>query len=69
MVPNRRNRIVAWVAIFWIVGALALLVAFLPVIAAVIFVGCVTLVAVAVGRSQGFWKGVKLFIKEILFGW
>ena len=69
MIPNRRNRIVAWVAIISIAIALALLVSFLPVLAAVLFVACVTFVAVAVGGSQGFWRGVKLFIMEILFGW
>jgi hypothetical protein len=52
-----------------VVVGLGLLVFFLPVVAAVLFVACVTFVAVAVGRSEGFWRGMKLFIKEMLFGW
>ncbi len=69
MIPNRRNRVVAWVATILVVIGLALLVFFLPVVAAVLFVACVTFVAVAVGRAEGFWRGLKLFIKEMLFGW
>ena len=69
MTPNRRNRIVAWLAVLSVLGALVLLVWFLPVAAAVLFVACVMFVAVAVGRAQGFWSGVKLFIKAMLFGW
>ena len=59
----------AWVATILVVIGLALLVFFLPVVAAVLFVACVTFVAVAVGRAEGFWRGLKLFIKEMLFGW
>jgi hypothetical protein len=59
----------AWVATLLVVVALGLLVVFLPVVAAVFFVACVTFVAVAVGRSEGFWRGLKFFIKEMPFGW
>jgi len=52
-----------------VLSAAVLLVWFLPVVAAVLFVAGVTFVAVAVGRAQGFWSGLKLFIKEMLFGW
>jgi hypothetical protein len=69
MIPNRRNRVIAWSATILIVIALALLVFFLPILAALLFVGCVTFIAVAVGRSQGFWRGLKIFVKEMLFGW
>ena len=69
MTPNRHNRIVAWFIVISVLSALVLLVWFLPVVAAVLFVACVTFVAVAVGRAHGFWSGVKLFIKEMLFGW
>jgi len=69
MIPNRRNRAVAWLAVILVLGAIALLVWFVPIIAAVLFVACVTIVAVATGRADGFWSGMKFFIKEMLFGW
>ena len=69
MKPNRRNRAVAWIVTFSIIIALALLVFFLPVVAAMVFIACVAFGAVMVGREQGFWRGVKVFIKEMLFGW
>ena len=52
-----------------ILGAVALLVWFLPLVAAVLFVACVMFVAVAASKSRGFWSGVKVFVKEVLFGW
>jgi hypothetical protein len=52
-----------------VVAGLGLLVFVLPVVAAVLFVTCAAVVAVVVGRSEGFWRGWKLFIKEVLFGW
>ena len=50
-------------------AVVVLLIWFVPVIAAVIFVALVTFVAVAVGKAEGFWSGLKYFVKEILFGW
>jgi hypothetical protein len=52
-----------------ILTVIGLLVWFLPWIAAALFVACLTFVAIAVGRNDGFWNAAKLFIKEILFGW
>lgn len=69
MIKTRCNRVVAWLATLLVAIALGLLVFFLPIVAAVLFIACVTFVAVAVGRSEGFWRGLKLFIKEMLFGW
>lgn len=67
--PNWRSRILAWLAVILFLATIVLLFWFAPVIAAVIFVACVTFVAVAVGKAEGFWRGLKYFIKEILFGW
>ena len=64
-----RNRGLAWLVTIFVLSVLVLLVWFLPVVAALLFVACVTLVAVAAGKAQGVWSGVKLFIKEMLFGW
>jgi Na+-translocating ferredoxin:NAD+ oxidoreductase RnfD subunit len=69
MTPNRRKRVAGWLATILFVVVLAVLGVFLPAVAAVLFVVCATFVAVAVGRSEGFWKGVKQFVKDILFGW
>ena len=51
------------------VVGLAMLVVFAPLVAAVVFVVCVTIVAVLTAGQGGFWSGVRVFIKEILFGW
>jgi hypothetical protein len=59
----------AWVALILFLAAIVLLFWFAPVIAAVIFVACVAFVAVAIGKAEGFWRGLKYFIKEMLFGW
>ena len=69
MKPSPRNRLFAWLVTIFVLIVLVLLVWFLPVVAAVLFVACVTVVAVAVGKTKGLWSGVKLFIKEMLFGW
>ena len=52
-----------------VVAGLVILVVFAPLIAAVVFVACVTIVAILTARHHGFWGGMKVFIKEILFGW
>lgn len=69
MIPTRRNRAGAWLLVITILGAAAFLVWFLPVVAALIFLTLVTIAAVVTARAEGFWRGVKLFIKEVLFGW
>ena len=69
MNPTRRNRVLAWLLTICLLGVILLLVWFLPVVAALLFVACVTFVAAVVGKTKGFWSGVTLFIKEMLFGW
>jgi hypothetical protein len=69
MAANRTNRVLAWAVTLSVLAAAVVLVWFLPLVAALIFVGCITIVALTVGRSRGFWSGLKVFIKEILFGW
>jgi hypothetical protein len=69
MIPNRRNRVGAWLLVVTLLGAVALLVWFLPLVAALIFLALVTFAAIMTGRVEGFWRGLKFFIKEILFGW
>jgi len=59
----------AWLVVTLFLTAVVLLFWFVPVVAAVIFVACVTFVAVAIAKAEGFWSGLKYFIKEILFGW
>ncbi len=63
------RRSIAWVIAILVGLALVFLVAFMPVIAAIVFVGCVSIVAAFSWRQRGFWSGVKVFIKDILFGW
>jgi hypothetical protein len=59
----------AWIAVTLLLGGIVLLVWFVPVIAAAIFVALVIFVAVGKGKAEGFRSGLKYFIKEILFGW
>ena len=53
----------------FVVAGLVMFFVFAPLIAAVVFVVCVTIVAVLTARQRGFWSGVRVFIKEMLFGW
>jgi len=69
MKPICGSRVLVWAALILFLVLIPPLIFFFPIVAAVIFVGCVTFVAIAVGRTEGFWKGLKLFIKEVLFGW
>ena len=55
-------------ALFLVAGLVAL-ACYAPLIAAVIFVVLVTVIAIAKGKTDGFWSGVRLFVREILFGW
>jgi hypothetical protein len=52
-----------------LVAGLVALVFYAPLIAAVIFVALVTVIAIAKGKTEGFWNGVRLFVREIMFGW
>jgi hypothetical protein len=68
----KQNPYILWVArdaILLSIAGFVLLVAFLPMVAAVIFVVIVSFLAVARSRTDGFWNGVKFFVKQILFGW
>ena len=69
MKPEPRTRSIAWAVTMLVVVGLAMLVVFAPLVAAVVFVVCVTIVAVLTAGQGGFWSGVRVFIKEILFGW
>jgi hypothetical protein len=69
MIPNRHRRIAGWFLVIFLLSAITLLVWFLPIVAAVLFIALVAFLAVAEGLARRFWRGVKVFIKEILFGW
>ena len=68
----KRNGSIVWLArmlALLLVAGLVALVFFAPLIAAVIFVALVSVVAIAKGKTEGFWSGVRLFVREMLFGW
>jgi hypothetical protein len=68
----KQNRSILWLArilALLLVAGLVVLVFYLPLVAAILFVALVTVVAIARGKAEGFWSGVTLFLKEILFGW
>jgi len=69
MTPTHSKRIGAWVLVITIVAVVGSLVWFAPVVAALAFVALTAFLAFTVGKAQGFWSGVRWFIKEILFGW
>jgi hypothetical protein len=56
------------VALLFVAG-LVVLVFYLPLVAAALLVALVAFAAIVRGKTEGFWKGVRLFIREILFGW
>ncbi len=59
----------AWIAILASISAVALLVFYLPVVAAILFVILTGFAAIVAGKKRGAWRGVTVFIREILFGW
>jgi hypothetical protein len=65
--PEARTRIISLAIGLFLLGGLALLVFFAPLLAAILFVIGVAITAVFAGR--GFWGGAKIFVKEMLFGW
>jgi len=68
----RKNGSILWIAriiALLLVLGLVVLVFYLPVVAAILFVALVAVLAIARGKSEGFWSGMRLFLKEILFGW
>ena len=69
MQESKHIRAKAGVVAVAIVAIIALLVVYAPLVAAILFVTCLTFLAVAVGVSQGFRKGLLYFLKEIFFGW
>ena len=68
----KQNGHIIWMArtlaLLLVVGVVALVV-YLPLVAAILFVALVAFVAIARGKTEGFWSGVRVFIREILFGW
>jgi hypothetical protein len=69
MKPSIPTRSTAWIITLLLIAALGLLVVYLPLVAAILFVCLTLLLAIARGAAEGLWKGVIYFIKEILFGW
>ena len=67
MKPEPRTRIIAWAVTLFVVAGALMLVVFTPVIAEIVFVVCIVIVAVLTARERGFWSGVRVFLKEILF--
>ena len=68
----RQSRSILWLArilALLFVAGFVILVFYLPLVAAILFVALVTVVAIARGKADGFWSGLRLFLKEILFGW
>ena len=55
-------------ALLLVVG-LAALVFYAPLVAAIIFIALLTILAITKGKTEGFWGGVRFFVREILFGW
>lgn len=66
---NKVTRSIVFVIALAIIAAIAVLVYYLPIIAAVVFLSLTIFLAIARGKAEGFWNGFKFFIKEVLFGW
>ena len=69
MKQNRKIRSIGLVVAFAIVAAIAALDFYLLIVAAILFVFLTIFLAIARGKVEGFWKGLKFFITQILFGW
>ncbi len=68
----RQNGRILWMArilaVLFVAG-LVVLVFYLPLVAAILFVALLIFLAIVRGKTEGFWSGIRYFLKEILFGW
>ena len=69
MTPSLNTKIIAWMAVVLLAGALCALVFYSPIIAAVVFVFLVSILTIGLAKKEGKLKGAVYFLKEILFGW
>jgi hypothetical protein len=63
-----RYRCLAWALIIVAFSAIILLLLYLPTVVEIVLVFAALFAAIAIWRYEGFGKGLKFFIKEILFG-
>jgi hypothetical protein len=64
----RRYRFLAWVLITGALAMVIFLLLYLPIVVEIALVSFSLFVAIVIWRSDGFGRGLKYFIKEILFG-
>jgi hypothetical protein len=63
-----RYRFLAWVLISAAFAIIILLLLYLPIVVEIALVSFALFVAIFIWGSEGFGKGLKYFIKEVLFG-
>jgi hypothetical protein len=63
-----RYRCFAWALIIVAISAIILLLLYLPIVVEIVLVCAALFAAIAIWRYEGFGKGLKFFVKEILFG-
>jgi hypothetical protein len=69
MRQNGRRLWLARTLALLLAAGLAALVLYAPWVAAIFFIVLVSVLAIAEGKNEGCWGGVRLFVREILFGW
>lgn len=69
MKHNGSRRWAATMIASLLVAGIVALVVYAPVIVVVICVGILTVVAIAKVKTDGFWSGVRYFVRELFFGW
>jgi hypothetical protein len=63
-----RYRFLAWALISAALAMIIFLLLYLPIVVEIALVTFALFVAIVIWRSEGFGRGLKYFIKEILFG-
>ena len=61
-------RFLAWVLICAVFAIIIFLLLYLPILVEIALVGFAVFVAIFIWRPEGFGRGLKYFIKEVLFG-
>jgi hypothetical protein len=69
MKQNRQTLWMARILALLLAAGLVLLVIYQPLVAAILFIALVILLAVVKGKADGFWSGMRFFLKEIFFEW
>ena len=64
-----RLRLLGWLMVVLMLAGAVLLAVYVPGVLVVMFLSLLIVATVLHSKSKGFWSGMRLFFKEIIWGW